>query len=82
MPVDGEEDGRVAQDAEVEGVVRVLPDVLAADHGLLAEGLLQSGVKLVAEAGLQRARNTRGAGEQRRKHSVRSIRCWRAPGSR
>ena len=72
MPVDGEGDGRVAQHAEVEGVVGVLPDVLAADHDMLAEGLLQAGMELVAEAGLQRSGNAWGAGEQRRQHRIRA----------
>ncbi len=55
MPVDGEGDGRVAEDAEVEGVVGVLPDVFAAEHGPLAEGLLEAGMELVAVAGVERA---------------------------
>ena len=53
VPVDGEGDGCVTQHAEVEGVVRVLPDVLAAHHGMFSEGLLHAGVELIAEAGLQ-----------------------------
>ena len=72
MPVDGEGDRRVAQDAEVEGVVGVLPDVLAADHGMLSEALLQAGVELVAETGLKRSRNARRAEEQRRQHRIRA----------
>ncbi len=58
VPVDGEGDGRVAEDAEVEGVVGVLPDVLAAEDHVLAEGLLQAGVELVAIAGGHGAGNT------------------------
>jgi len=53
MPVDGERDGRVAKDAEVEGVVGVLPDVVSAEDQVLAEGLLEASMKLVAVAGLQ-----------------------------
>ena len=72
MPVDGEEDGGVAQDAEVEGVVGVLPDVLAADHHILADGLLESGMKLVAETGIESSRNTRRAIEQRIEDGIRA----------
>ena len=42
----------VNQHAEVESIVGVLPDVFAADHDALAEGLEQAGVGFVAEAGL------------------------------
>jgi hypothetical protein len=42
VPVDGEEDWRVAQDGKVEGVSGVLPDVLAAEDQVLAEGLLDA----------------------------------------
>ena len=69
MPVDGKGDGRVAEHAEVEGVVRVLPDVLAADDEVLAEGLLEAGVELIAKAGLRgfrRRRVCRGAAERGR----------------
>ena len=55
VPVDGEGDGCVAEDAEVEGVVGVLPDVFAAEDGPLAEGLLEAGVELVADTGVERA---------------------------
>src|SRR6202161_601953 len=51
VPVDGKRDRRVAEHAEVVGVVRVLPDVLAVDDEMLAERLLQAGVKFVAETG-------------------------------
>ena len=72
MPVDGERDGRIAQHAEVEGVVGVLPDVFAADHGSFAKGLLQAGMELVAKTGIKRTRNARCAGKQRRQHRVRT----------
>ena len=64
VPVDGEEDRRVAEDAEVERVVSVLPDVIAADHDVLAEGLLQAGMELVAETRLQSSGNARSARQQ------------------
>jgi hypothetical protein len=72
VPVNGEGDGRIAEDTEVEGVVGVLPDVFAADDDALAEGLLEAGVKLVAEAGLPRPVDAGGAVEQRRKNGVRA----------
>jgi hypothetical protein len=55
MPVDRESDGCIAQDAKVEGVVRVLPDVFPAHHGIFAEGLLEAGMKLIPKTGLQRS---------------------------
>ena len=72
MPVDRKGDGRVAQHAEVESIVRVLPDVFAAHNSALAEGLLESGMELVAETGLQRSRYSRSANQQRSKHGVRA----------
>ena len=72
VPVDRERDRRIAEHAEVEGVVGVLPDVVAADDEVLAEGLLQPGVKLVAESGLQRSRYARRAQQQRSKHIIRA----------
>src|SRR5450755_2298580 len=53
VPVDRKEDRRVAQDAEVEGVVGVLPDVISGEDEVFAEGLLEASMKLVAEAGLE-----------------------------
>ena len=50
-PFDGEVDGAGAEYVEVVGVVRVLPEILAAQDEVLAEGLLQAGVELIAEAG-------------------------------
>src|ERR1700730_4232120 len=47
VPIDGEEDGRVAEDGEVERAMRVLPDVVAADDKVLSEALLKAGMKLV-----------------------------------
>src|SRR5271163_3521954 len=54
VPLDGESDGRRAEDAEVVAIVRVLPDVLAVNHQIFSEGLLQAGVKFVAKAGSER----------------------------
>jgi len=52
-------DGRVAQDAEIEGVVGVLPDVLATENDILADGLLESSVELIAETGSHGPGNAR-----------------------
>ena len=54
MPVDRKRDRRIAQYAEVERVVGVLPYVLAAEHHELAKRLLEARMKFVAEAGGQR----------------------------
>jgi hypothetical protein len=70
MPVDGKGDRRVAQHAEVEGVVGVLPDVLSADDDPLAEGLLKASMELVAEAGVQDSGDAGSAVEQRRHHGI------------
>ena len=72
VPVDGEEDRRVAQNAEVEGIMCVLPDVVAANHEVLAERLLQARVKLVAESWLESARDAGRAGEKRREYVVQT----------
>ena len=82
MPVDGEGDGRVAQHAEVEGVVGVLPDVLAADDDVLAEGLLQAGVELVAEAGVEAFRKRPDVQMSSGASTAFEQPCWRAPGFR
>ena len=74
MPVDREEDWCIAKDAEIECVVRVFPNVIAADYEVCAEGLLQAGMELIAEAGLQCSRNPRSASKQRRKNIVSASR--------
>ena len=61
VPLDGKGDRRVAQHAEVVGVVRVLPDVFAVDDQVSAEGLLQAGMEFVAIAGSQRRQRLRGS---------------------
>ena len=53
IPFDGEGDRRCTQDAEVVGVVGVLPDVVSAEDEVFAEGLLEAGMELVAEAGVE-----------------------------
>jgi hypothetical protein len=74
MPVDGEGDGGVAEDGEVEGVVGVFPDIVAAQDDSLAQVLLESRVKLVAEAGLEGAGDAGGAGEERAEDLVAATR--------
>jgi hypothetical protein len=70
VPVDGKEDRRVAEDAEVERVVGVLPDVVAGDDEVLAEGLLETNMELVAEARLKRSGDAGGTREKRREDSA------------
>ena len=53
VPFDREGDRRIAQHAEVIRIVRVLPDIFPIDDHVLAERLLESGVKFVPEAGSQ-----------------------------
>ena len=48
VPLDRVRDRSVAEHAEVERLVRVLPDVLAVDDQVLPESLLQTNVELVA----------------------------------
>ena len=72
MPVDGEGDGGIAQDAEVEAVVGVFPDVLAADHHIFAEGLLESRMELIAETRLHGSGNAGAATEERIEDGVRA----------
>src|SRR5271165_4158249 len=53
VPFDRISDRRAAEDAEIVGPVRVLPDVLAVHHQILAKSLLEAGVELIARAGSQ-----------------------------
>ena len=82
MPIDRKEDWRVAKDAEIEGVVGVLPNVIAADHEVLAEGLLQAGMELIAEAGLQCSGYPRCASQQRRENLISTSRTGENQDSR
>ena len=70
VPVDGKGDRRIAEHAEVEGIVGVFPDVVAAKHKILARCLLEAGMKLVAETGLKRSRGSRRTEKERRKHLI------------
>src|SRR5579862_6387018 len=54
LPFHWKRNRRVTQDAEVVSVVRVLPDVLAGEHQVFAEGLLQPDMEFVAPAGSER----------------------------
>src|SRR5579859_4478113 len=72
MPVDRKGNWRIAQDTEVEGVMRVLPDVVAAEDQVFAKGLLEAGVKLVAEARLQRAGHSRAAIQEWIQHRIQT----------
>src|SRR6201982_4289279 len=56
MPGDREEDWRVAENAKVVTIVRVLPDVLAGENQIFSEGCLDSSVKLISPARTHRSR--------------------------
>ena len=49
VPFDGEGDGTGTEGVEVIAIVGVLPDVLAAQDEILAEGLLEASVEFVAK---------------------------------
>src|SRR5579864_1003716 len=59
MPFDGEGNRRVAQDAEIVGIVGVLPDVFSVEHEVSSKSLLQAGMKLIAESGPEGRRDAR-----------------------
>src|SRR5262249_57271415 len=48
LPFDGKCDRRIAQDAEVESIMGVLPNVFAGEDQIFSDGLLQAGMELVA----------------------------------
>ena len=67
VPLDRKGDGGASQHAEVVGVVSVLPDIFAGEDYVLAEGLLQAGVELVAPTRAEwRDLACRGTAKQRR----------------
>src|SRR5271170_1084025 len=72
MPIDREGNRSIAQHAEIERVMLVLPDIVPAKNDVLAKCLLQSGVKLVLEPGLQYSRYSRRAKQQRIQYRVRT----------
>ena len=73
VPRDGERDIGVQQRAEVESVVRVLPEIIGVDQDELADGLLKTGVELVAETRLDgnRIRSEHGLRKPARAGSAR-----------
>src|SRR5215813_2344895 len=54
LPFDRKRDRRAAEHAEIVRAVRVLPDVFGIDHQVLAERLLEPGVKFISPSGSQR----------------------------
>src|SRR5882724_4205495 len=54
VPCDWEKDGCVSEDAEVVGIMGVLPNVLAGEDQIFSGRLLQSDVEFIAPAGTQR----------------------------
>ena len=65
VPLDRESDRRVTKNAEIVGVVGVLPDIFAVENKKLPEGLLQAGMKFVAKAGRDRICRASRACKQR-----------------
>ena len=59
VPLNGKEDRRIPQNAEVISVVRVLPNVLAGEDQVSSKCLLDSGMELVAPARSECCRYTR-----------------------
>src|SRR5580658_2698832 len=55
-PLNRIRDWGIAEDTEVEGLVRELPDVFSIYDEVSAKGLLETGVKLIAMTGTQRRR--------------------------
>ena len=55
VPLDREHDGRAADNAEIEGVVRVFPDVFGIHNEVSAERLLQTNMKFVTVAWVDRS---------------------------
>src|SRR5579863_1803203 len=68
VPLDREKYRRVAEVAEIVAIVGVLPDVLAADHQILPEGLLQARMEFIAKPGSKYGWDARYQG---RNHSRR-----------
>src|SRR5256885_1399512 len=62
VPNDGEGHRGIAEHAEVEAVVGVLPDVLPVDDQIFSKGLLQPGVELVSKPCRRVRRNTGNQG--------------------
>src|ERR1019366_3687874 len=58
LPFNWKGNWSAADDTEVVTIVGVLPDVLAVDHEVLAECLLESGVEFIAHTGLNRSQVT------------------------
>ena len=65
VPGDGKEERRVVEHAEIVGVVRVLPHVIAVDDQVLAKSLLKAGVEFVALPGTNRSGGAEHGGDDR-----------------
>src|SRR2546426_3502229 len=59
VPRNGKEDGCDAEDAEIIGVVRVLPQIVGIHNEVFPQGLLEAPMKLVALAGTDGGCNAR-----------------------
>src|ERR1700677_3598695 len=72
VPIDRKSDGRVTQNTEVKSIVGIFPNVVPAEHKVLAESLLEAGMEFVAKTGLQGSRYPRRTDEERSKHGIRT----------
>src|SRR5258708_7461685 len=70
FPCDGEEDGSIAEDAEIVCIVGVLPDVLAGEDQIFPSRLLHPSVEFIAPSGSERRRICRGTAEKRIQHQA------------
>ncbi len=70
VPLHREEDGRVAENAEVIAIVRVFPDVLGVHNEVFAKCLLEAGVKFVSESRIKRCSYLCGTSEDVAKNHI------------
>src|SRR5579862_7711011 len=70
MPVDRKRNRSITKHAEIECVVCVLPDVVAAEYEILPKRLLQARMKLIAESGLECSLHSGTARQQRIQYRV------------
>lgn len=75
MPIDREEDWSVAEDGKVEGAVGVLPNVVTADHEVLAEALLKARMKFIAVSRCDYVRSSLAA-DDLRYNRIRATPDW------
>src|SRR5438876_10441937 len=70
IPRDGEENGRISENAKVIRVMGIFPDVLARENQVLPKSLLQACMEFIAPARSERSRIGGRATQKRVKHSI------------